>query len=1120
MSCHNHYENIVKEINLVDLDEDNVPNDKDECPETPSGRKVNETGCPDEDGDGIKDSNDKCLESPLGYTVNQYGCSENDEDQDDVPFYLDKCPATPIGFLVDDNGCQHKMNIIKNFIDTEAFYSFSLKRNYRSISYSNNGCYLAISYNDYLQVVSTEDMKTQLFLEFQSSIRCIQFSFNSKYLFIVENKFIIIDVSTWKTIQTIDLTGKGYINAISPKGTYIAGYRLGYLYIIHARTGKILTKIKKKRRYDDHKPVFSHDENYLVAGNYPYEVGSGKGLSHYLGDPSGFTSDNLYYISRMKVYNVGTWDIVCEFGGDIISADGNFFVNNSNISNTSDIFEIGSWKKVQHIEGTIENFSEKWIFSSTRNDTFLKLDKSNLEFYKLNNGFINLNNKKMANRLAKSYNTIESNYKRKLELINNTKVQDLTYLRKADKYEKGEFETQNEFKARVKKLKAKEKIIIYTFKQRRNELRRERVYKRMKLIEQYNVRLNNLLLASRKPIDDCKVSFKKYRADGKYFPVSIYHENTIPFHGIVRVPRANARTFKKNIDQLQICAEVQSTIRNNNKFINIVIHNPNTGNSYYLAKTKSYQDKDIPLPPKLKATVKFNEPSGNYALDAEETGYIVVEFQNNGKGSAFQVTTRLVASTVIRDLDYPSEKIIPEISPTSTQKVIFPLKSGLDIPEQNVLFTVEFDEKNGFPPDPMRIKFQTRKLLEPKLEIVDYFIDDFSKDGKIQHEEVVKTTFRIQNKGQGIARSVTAKVSYGPNVFQALNVPMEYDIGALKPNGIKEFKVAFYTNQRLKNKLPLTVELFEERYRFNYSKAFAFKMNVKEKTVFETVIKAKAQKTVQITDLKSPSDIDIDIPKTGFSVQGVAVVIGNYDYKYKNVPKVEYARRDATVISEYLKQVFGFPSENIISIHDASLANMVDVFGSKGKVDKSRISHFFSEGDEIFIYYTGHGLPGGFPDKKGYLVPVDANPDNIETTGYSLETLYSNLNQINARKKTIVIDACFSGESQSGSILKSSSRMYIKADLGQLKNGTIITSSSGRQMASWYHEKRHSIFTYFFLKGIKHSAAKKEPLTYEQLQPYVTNSVNKVSKKLYSRIQEPQFRGNLSQEVFCIGSSD
>lgn len=92
----------------LDSDGDGVPNDKDKCPGTPKGVKVDADGCPlDTDGDGVPDYKDKCpnntkLEISKG--VDADGCPL-DSDGDGVPDYKDKCPDTPKGTKVDSNGC-------------------------------------------------------------------------------------------------------------------------------------------------------------------------------------------------------------------------------------------------------------------------------------------------------------------------------------------------------------------------------------------------------------------------------------------------------------------------------------------------------------------------------------------------------------------------------------------------------------------------------------------------------------------------------------------------------------------------------------------------------------------------------------------------------------------------------------------------------------------------------------------------------------------------------------------------------------------------------------------------------------------------------------------------------
>jgi OOP family OmpA-OmpF porin len=89
----------------VDSDGDGVYDDKDKCPGTPKGVKVDAVGCPlDTDGDGVYDYLDKCPDTPKGVKVDAVGCPL-DTDGDGVYDYLDKCPDTPKGVKVDAVGC-------------------------------------------------------------------------------------------------------------------------------------------------------------------------------------------------------------------------------------------------------------------------------------------------------------------------------------------------------------------------------------------------------------------------------------------------------------------------------------------------------------------------------------------------------------------------------------------------------------------------------------------------------------------------------------------------------------------------------------------------------------------------------------------------------------------------------------------------------------------------------------------------------------------------------------------------------------------------------------------------------------------------------------------------------
>lgn len=60
---------------VKDSDGDGVPDDKDKCPGTPKGVKVDADGCPiDSDGDGVPDYQDACPGTPRGTPVDTRGC--------------------------------------------------------------------------------------------------------------------------------------------------------------------------------------------------------------------------------------------------------------------------------------------------------------------------------------------------------------------------------------------------------------------------------------------------------------------------------------------------------------------------------------------------------------------------------------------------------------------------------------------------------------------------------------------------------------------------------------------------------------------------------------------------------------------------------------------------------------------------------------------------------------------------------------------------------------------------------------------------------------------------------------------------------------------------------------
>lgn len=81
----------------IDTDGDGIPDDEDDCPNTPGLAEFN--GCPDTDGDGIPDHLDLCPD--VAGPASTQGCP--DTDGDGIPDHLDDCPTIP--GPAENNGC-------------------------------------------------------------------------------------------------------------------------------------------------------------------------------------------------------------------------------------------------------------------------------------------------------------------------------------------------------------------------------------------------------------------------------------------------------------------------------------------------------------------------------------------------------------------------------------------------------------------------------------------------------------------------------------------------------------------------------------------------------------------------------------------------------------------------------------------------------------------------------------------------------------------------------------------------------------------------------------------------------------------------------------------------------
>ena len=261
-------------------------------------------------------------------------------------------------------------------------------------------------------------------------------------------------------------------------------------------------------------------------------------------------------------------------------------------------------------------------------------------------------------------------------------------------------------------------------------------------------------------------------------------------------------------------------------------------------------------------------------------------------------------------------------------------------------------------------------------------------------------------------------------------------------------------------------------------------------------------------------DVDQNIPAGSHrNEHGVAVVLANQSYEEMNrgISDVKYARRDGRVMKKYLERTLGYDPDNIIYMEDLTSGDFRSVFGSRNNPEGMIHQWIRSGKSDLFIYYVGHGSPGQ-DGNSAYLVPVDARADYIENNGYPLDLLYSAVKDIPATRVTVVMDACFSGSSASGPLFKNISPGMLKtvSPVRDIKDTAVFCAAGKDQVATWYPEKRHSLFTYYFLKGLQGSADtdRDKQITLSEMSTFLKEEVSYMAGRVSGRSQDPLIKGD------------
>ena len=248
-------------------------------------------------------------------------------------------------------------------------------------------------------------------------------------------------------------------------------------------------------------------------------------------------------------------------------------------------------------------------------------------------------------------------------------------------------------------------------------------------------------------------------------------------------------------------------------------------------------------------------------------------------------------------------------------------------------------------------------------------------------------------------------------------------------------------------------------------------------------------------------------------VDAVAVIIGNKAYE-GSIPAVDFAHNDADAVKRFVIDVLGTDPSNVIDVRDATKAQLEGVFGNE-RSHQGRLWRYLDPegGSDVVIFYSGHGVPG-LKDKRGYLLPVNGEPDLAEINGYPVDVLYANLAKLSTRSVTVFLDACFSGETPKGMLIQATSGISIHPKLPEEISGlTVVTAAAGDQVASWDLDASHGLFTRHLLDAL-YGAADETPagngdrrVTLAEARIYLDRHMTRAARREYGREQKVTVQG-------------
>jgi len=462
--------------------------------------------------------------------------------------------------------------------------------------------------------------------------------------------------------------------------------------------------------------------------------------------------------------------------------------------------------------------------------------------------------------------------------------------------------------------------------------------------------------------------------------------------------------------------------------------------------------------------IALSDENNNQILEGGEKAAILFDLDNQGTAPAFNVKAKISLATPNLNIKFEKEVLIGNMDAGKKQSIRIPIVSGADLQAGNNTFTVSVEDANGATAEPMKLSFQTNGANSYSYIMVTGQSYS-SATGKAEIGAPINAKLKVKNITKGEAKNIKINFLLPENVF-AVNKLSEL-IPTMAAGEEKEIQLDFYAAKTFTSpEIKIGIDI--QGVAFTNARDILLKIKMNEKLPlnedYTSDVMAQAGKIEEKDQTEEkPLMRGGANPLNGLNVKAPKeMVIGNYYAliigidKYKAPwPTLGNAVNDAKALEKSLRANYKFDNFKTLYNEQATRDAIIkELEALEAKV---------KEGDNVFIYYSGHG---DFKKElnKGFWVPVDA--EGSSTSKYiSNSDIQTYINGIKSKHTLLISDACFSGDIFRGNTVSTpfeESEKYYK-EVHNLVSRQAITSG-GLEPVMDGGKEGHSVFAYYLLK--------------------------------------------------------